>query len=121
MTAVDKVFRAEAEPAAADRPLPKGGLDASGRSVFYRQLQQITELIREANDLEEVMREVSPAICKLFNADRLTLYGLDEDRKNIISKFKGGLASKREIKLPISAQSIAGCGSGPHSRQCFAH
>jgi len=115
MTAVDKVFRAEAEPAAADRPLPKGGLDASGRSVFYRQLQQITELIREANDLEEVMREVSPAICKLFNADRLTLYGLDEDRKNIISKFKSGLASKREIKLPISAQSIAGYAALSHS------
>ena len=115
MTAVDKVFRAEAEPAAADRPLPKSALDASGRSVFYRQLQQITELVREASELEQVMGEVSPALCKLFNADRLTLYGLDEDRKSIISKFKSGLASKREIKLPISAQSIAGYAALSHS------
>ncbi|MFZ9298283.1 MAG: ATPase, T2SS/T4P/T4SS family, partial [Hylemonella sp.] len=115
MTAVNKVFRAEAEPAAADRPLPKSALDASGRSVFYRQLQQITELVREASELEQVMGEVSPALCKLFNADRLTLYGLDEDRKSIISKFKSGLASKREIKLPISAQSIAGYAALSHS------
>jgi GAF domain-containing protein len=44
----------------------------------------------------------------VFNADRLTLYAVNEDRSAIISKVKTGLNTSRDLKLPISAQSIAG-------------
>lgn len=54
------------------------------------------------------MLEVSRDICELFNADRLTLYAVNEDRSAIVSKVKTGLSTSRELKLPISAQSIAG-------------
>ncbi|QGJ17236.1 GspE/PulE family protein [Polaromonas sp. Pch-P] len=54
------------------------------------------------------MLEASQDICKLFNADRLTLYAVNEDRSSIISKVKTGLNTSRDLKLPISAQSIAG-------------
>jgi GAF domain-containing protein len=47
-------------------------------------------------------------ICKLLNADRLTLYAVNDDRTAIISKIKTGLNTSRDLKLPISAQSIAG-------------
>ena len=54
------------------------------------------------------MLEASQDICKLFNADRLTLYAVNEDRTSIISKVKTGLNASRDLELSISAQSIAG-------------
>jgi adenylate cyclase len=47
-------------------------------------------------------------ICKLLNADRLTVYAVNDDRTAIISKVKTGLNSSRDLKLPITPQSIAG-------------
>ena len=77
-------------------------------ALFYRQLQQVTVRIHETDNIEQIMLEVSPDICKLLNADRLTLYALNEDNTAIISKVKTGLNSSRELKLPITPQSIAG-------------
>ena len=54
------------------------------------------------------MLEVSAEICSLFNADRLTVYVVSEDKTYIISKVKTGLNSFKDLKLPINEQSIAG-------------
>jgi type II secretory ATPase GspE/PulE/Tfp pilus assembly ATPase PilB-like protein len=77
-------------------------------ALFYRQLQQVTVRIHETDNIEQIMLEVSPDICKLLNADRLTLYAVNEDQTAIVSKVKTGLNSSRELKLPITPQSIAG-------------
>ena len=77
-------------------------------ALFYKQLQQVTARIHETENLEQIMLEASQDICRLFNADRLTLYAVNEDRSAIISKVKTGLKSSRELKLPITPQSIAG-------------
>ena len=54
------------------------------------------------------MLEVSSDICKLFDADRLTLYAVNDDRTTLVSKVKTGLNSSQDLKLPIGTQSIAG-------------
>ena len=54
------------------------------------------------------MLEVSSDICSLFNADRLTIYIMGEDKASIISKVKTGLNSFKDLKLPIAEHSIAG-------------
>jgi hypothetical protein len=54
------------------------------------------------------MLEASQDICKLLNADQITLYAVDEDRSAIVSKIKTGLNTARDLKLPIGTQSIAG-------------
>lgn len=77
-------------------------------ALFYRQLHQVTARIHETEHLEQIMLESSQDICKLLNADRLTLYALGEDGVSIVSKVKTGLNTSRELKLPISPQSIAG-------------
>ncbi len=82
--------------------------DMTFEALFYRQLQQVTARIHETENLEQIMLEASEDICKLFNADRLTLYAVNEDRSAIVSKVKTGLKSNRELKLPITPQSIAG-------------
>jgi GAF domain len=87
-------------------PLEKRGVTFD--ALFYRQLQQVTVRIHETENLEQIMLESSQDICKLFNADRLTLYAVNDDKTSIISKIKMGLNSSSDLKLPISPQSLAG-------------
>src|SRR5450759_5628690 len=87
-------------------PVEKRG--AKFEALFYKQLQQVTARIHETENLDQIMLEASQDICKMFNADRLTLYAVNEDQTAIVSKIKTGLNSSSDIKLPITAQSIAG-------------
>jgi type II secretory ATPase GspE/PulE/Tfp pilus assembly ATPase PilB-like protein len=77
-------------------------------ALFYKQLQHVTARIHETDNIEQIMLEASQDICKLFNSDRLTLYVVNEDHTAIVSKVKTGLNSSRDLKLPITPQSIAG-------------
>jgi signal transduction protein with GAF and PtsI domain len=89
----------------------KTTFDRRGRSVeavFYRHLYHVVTLIHETENIEQIMLDVSPKICQLLNADRLTLYVLNEDHSAIVAKVKTGLGSSKALKLPVSAQSIAG-------------
>ena len=88
--------------------LPSDKRDKTFEALFVRQLQQVVLRIHETENVEQIMLEVSPEICKLFNADRLTLYAISDDETSIISKIKTGLNSSRDLRLPISPQSIAG-------------
>jgi type II secretory ATPase GspE/PulE/Tfp pilus assembly ATPase PilB-like protein len=88
--------------------LPPQERGVTFEALFFRQLQLVTNRIHDTENIDQLMLEVSQDICKLFNADRLTLYAVNEDRSAIISKVKTGLNTSRDLKLPISAQSIAG-------------
>ena len=88
--------------------LPPDKRGMTFEALFYKQLQHVTARIHETDNLEQIMLEVSQDICKLLNADRLTLYAVNEDQTAIVSKVKTGLNSSRELKLPITPQSIAG-------------
>jgi type II secretory ATPase GspE/PulE/Tfp pilus assembly ATPase PilB-like protein len=82
--------------------------DVGARLAFQKQLQAVTNKIHATNNIDEIMLEVSTDICALFNADRLTIYSMGEDRQSIISKVKTGLNSFKDLKLPIAEHSIAG-------------
>ena len=62
----------------------------------------------DTGNLEQIRIEASQDICRLLNADRVTLYAVNEDRTAIVSKVKTGLNSSRDLKLPVSPQSLAG-------------
>ncbi len=85
---------------------PQG--DVQARLAFQKQLQVVTNKIHATNNVDEIMLEVSADICSLFNADRLTIYSVGEDKQSIVSKFKTGLNSFKDLKLPIAEHSIAG-------------
>ena len=88
--------------------LPSGKRGMTFEALFFRQLHQVTARIHETENVEQIMLERSQDICKLLNADRLTLYAVTDDGSAIISKIKTGLSSSRDLKLPITPQSIAG-------------
>ncbi|MBC5782790.1 Flp pilus assembly complex ATPase component TadA [Ramlibacter sp. USB13] len=99
----------------SSQQLPPEKRGVSFEALFFRQLQAVTTRIHATEHIDEIMLEASQDICKLFNADRLTLYAVNEDRSAIVSKVKTGLNTSRDLKLPISAQSIAGYVA--HSRE----
>lgn len=88
--------------------LPPDKRGVTFEALFFRQLQQVTTRIHETENLDQIMLDTSQDICRLLNADRLTLYAVSEDHSSIVSKVKTGLNTARDLKLPISAQSIAG-------------
>src|SRR3954470_4891553 len=82
--------------------------DVAARLAFQKQLQAVTNKIHATNNIDEIMLEVSADVCALFNADRLTIYSVGEDKQAIVSKGKPGLNSFKDLKLPIAEHSIAG-------------
>jgi type II secretory ATPase GspE/PulE/Tfp pilus assembly ATPase PilB-like protein len=90
----------QSKPVAADNLAEKLG--------FQQKLQAVTNKIHATRNIDEIILELSQELCNLFNADRLTIYLLSEDKGSIVSKVKTGLNSFKDIKLPINEQSIAG-------------
>jgi type II secretory ATPase GspE/PulE/Tfp pilus assembly ATPase PilB-like protein len=82
--------------------------DISNGLNFPKNLQTVINKIYAANDLDEIMLEVSKDICALFNADRLTIYALSEDKSFFISRVKTGFDSFQDLKLPVTENSIVG-------------
>jgi type II secretory ATPase GspE/PulE/Tfp pilus assembly ATPase PilB-like protein len=83
--------------------------DMSSKLAFSKKLQAVTNRIHSTTNVDEIMLDVARDICQLFDADRLTIYTMSEDSTAIVSKVKSGLNSFKDIKLPISESSIAGC------------
>jgi len=90
----------QSKPVAAENLAEKLG--------FQQKLQAVTNKIHATKNIDEIILELSQELCNLFNADRLTIYLLSEDKGSIVSKVKTGLNSFKDIKLPINEQSIAG-------------
>src|SRR5689334_11203701 len=90
----------------SQQSVPQG--DVQARLAFQKQLQAVTNKIHATSNVDEIMLEVSADICSLFNADRLTIYSVGEDKQSIVSKYKTGLNSFKDLKLPIAEHSIAG-------------
>ncbi|HZX31940.1 MAG TPA: ATPase, T2SS/T4P/T4SS family [Rhodocyclaceae bacterium] len=82
--------------------------DVASRLLFLKNLQTVTNKIHATRNVDEIMLELSQDISSLFNADRLTIYIVSEDKQSIVSKVKMGLNSFKDIKLPINEQSVAG-------------
>ncbi|RZI40694.1 GspE/PulE family protein [Herbaspirillum sp. HC18] len=89
-------------------PGTKTNDDVNSRLAFFKKLQGVTNKIHSTSNLDEIMLDLSQDICDLFDADRMTLYAMSEDKASIVSKLKTGLNSFKDFKLPLSSQSIAG-------------
>ena len=89
-------------------PVATSASDVDSRLTFFKNLQLVTNKIHATSNIDEIMLELSAEICSLFNADRLTIYSVGDDKASIVSKVKTGLNSFKDLRLPIADQSIAG-------------
>lgn len=88
--------------------LQSGGDDVNAKLLFSKKLQTVTNKIHSTSAIDEIILEVSEDVCEMFEADRLSIYIVAEDKNSIVSKVKTGLNAFKDIRLPISDQSIAG-------------
>ncbi|MDT8364269.1 MAG: ATPase, T2SS/T4P/T4SS family [Nitrosomonas sp.] len=85
------------EPAHDDGPLG-----------FAGNLRIIINKIHTAINIDEARIELSRDICTLFNADRLTIYTVSDDKSSITARIKTGLDTFQDLRLPINEHSVAG-------------
>ncbi|MBY0577565.1 MAG: Flp pilus assembly complex ATPase component TadA [Burkholderiales bacterium] len=90
-------------------PVPQESLaDVSIKLNFSKALHAVTNRIHATSNIDEIIFDLGKDICTLFNSDRLTIYVVSDDKSSIISKVKTGLSSFKDLRLPISEQSVAG-------------
>ena len=75
--------------------------------AYTEHVKQIINRIHSAKDLDHILVDLKDEILSLFDAERLTLYAVDPERKEIYSKYLD-IDEVKEIRVPISEQSIAG-------------
>ena len=77
------------------------------RLANEQRLVHLIDRIHSARSLDSIFLEVQDEMLDFFGAERMTLYAVDHDRKEIYSKFLA-LDAVKEIRVPISARSVAG-------------
>jgi type II secretory ATPase GspE/PulE/Tfp pilus assembly ATPase PilB-like protein len=79
----------------------------SDRLVYEQKLVHVIDRIHAAKTLDTIFLQLKDEILELLDADRLTLYVVDPEKRELYSRFLA-LDTVREIRVPISDRSIAG-------------
>jgi type II secretory ATPase GspE/PulE/Tfp pilus assembly ATPase PilB-like protein len=77
------------------------------RLANEQKLVQLIDRIHSAKTLDTIFLEIQGDILAFLDADRMTLYAADMDRKELYSKFLA-LDTVKEIRVPVSEASVAG-------------
>lgn len=77
------------------------------RLAYTENLKEVINRIHSAKDLNGILIDLKDAILDLFDAERITLYAVDYEKKEIFSRFLE-IDHVKEIRLPINERSIAG-------------
>ena len=72
-----------------------------------KNLQEITNRIHAAQNIPQILVDLKDGILNLFQSDSITIYVVDKLHNEIYSMFLAG-SQLKEIRVPISNQSIAG-------------
>jgi len=72
-----------------------------------QKLVQLIDRIHSAKSLDSIFLEIQGDILAFLDADRMTLYAADIDKKELYSKFLA-LDAVKEIRLPVNESSVAG-------------
>ncbi len=74
---------------------------------YQKKLIAITNRIHSAENTNEILENLQDEVLTLFNADRITIYAVDPNGKEIFSRFKTG-NEINEFRVPINDKSISG-------------
>ncbi|MBI4608853.1 MAG: GspE/PulE family protein [Candidatus Rokubacteria bacterium] len=75
--------------------------------AYEQKLVHLINRIHAAKSLDSIFIELQDKILELLDAERMTLYAVDQEKKELYSKFLA-LDTVNEIRVPISPTSIAG-------------
>ena len=77
------------------------------RLAYEQKLVQLVDRIHAAKSIDSLFIEVQADILELLDADRMTIYAVDQVKRELYSKFLA-LDTIKEIRLPVNEKSIAG-------------
>jgi transcriptional regulator with GAF, ATPase, and Fis domain len=72
-----------------------------------KEILKISQAIHEGKNLEEILAELKNSILENFDAEDMTLFGLDSTKNEIYSTFQSRESSK-EIRLPLAESNVPG-------------
>ena len=75
--------------------------------AYAEQVKLIINRIHSAKDIDHILVDLKDEILKILDAEVLTLYVIDAERREIYSKYLD-IDKMHEIRVPISEQSISG-------------
>jgi type II secretory ATPase GspE/PulE/Tfp pilus assembly ATPase PilB-like protein len=88
-------------------PVPLNLQELQQKVAFSENVKRITDQIHAASDLDHILLDLHKEVLSLFDAEDLTIFAFDSDKKEIFSKVPH-VDSIEEIRTPITEQSLAG-------------
>jgi type II secretory ATPase GspE/PulE/Tfp pilus assembly ATPase PilB-like protein len=89
------------------KPIPQNLQELQQKVVFAENVKRITDQIHAASDLDHILLDLRKEILSIFDAEDLTIFAFDSEKKEIFSKIPH-IDSVEEIRIPITEQSLAG-------------
>lgn len=74
--------------------------------AFTKKLQAVSNKIHATTNIDQIILDVSHDICQVFEAERITIFTISDDKTMLISKIKTGLSSYNDVQRPISRMAI---------------
>lgn len=100
-----RVDTGEQKPSA--RPIKPQQGAVSPEVAFRIKFQQISNRLQSTHNLDEALSQLKGPIAELFESERITIYGIDGVKRELVSRVMIGNEVK-EIRIPVSTKSIAG-------------
>ena len=88
-------------------PVPQNLQELQQKVAFAENIKRIADQINAASDLDHILLDLHKDILSLFDAEDLTIYAFDSDKKEIFSKVLH-IDRVEEIRIPITEQSLPG-------------
>ena len=89
------------------KPIPENLQELQLKVAFAENVKRITDQIHAASDLDHILLDLRKEILSIFDAEDLTIFAFDSEKKEIFSKIPH-VDSVEEIRIPITEQSLAG-------------
>ncbi len=89
------------------KPMPQNLQEIQLKVEYAEHVKRITTQIHAASDLDQILLDLHKDILSLFDAEDLTLFAFDSEKKEIFSKVPH-VDTVEEVRIPITEQSLAG-------------
>ncbi len=89
------------------KPVQENLQELQRKVAFAENVKRITDQIHAASDLDHILLDLRKEILSIFDAEDLTIFAFDSEKKEIFSKIPH-IDSVEEIRIPITEQSLAG-------------
>ena len=89
------------------KPMTQNPQELQHKAEHAKHVKRITTQIHAASTLDQILLDLHKDILSLFDAEDLTLFAFDAEKKEIFSKVPH-IDGVEEIRIPITEQSLAG-------------